>query len=456
MNYDCRLDTGNRKRKQGGLNEDSIATATAGPLKDSDQQLGIFVLADGAGGHDNGDIASTVAVTSIRDELVTLFEPLTDNGWASIRDETAVSDVPSLPTRRSNAATDRALKLQYRIENMRTIRSETDGDVILMALESVIKTAHHQLLAYAAAERATPHTTVVAAVIVDDYIYYAWVGDSRLYLLSRTNERIDQLTRDHTVVEDRRQRGEIEPVEALVHREGNMITRALGGSQYERPETSRIDVETGSTPLYATDVVVITSDGLVDAFVDAAVYHDRYLRSHGDDRRRLASEIRQLSVTDDQIRDLVFDADSPAAATAALIDLANERGGKDNLSIIVVEPDLVRQPPGIAAGRRTDEPTDPAPVATDQLSNHHSETQTRLTASRDLARVTAYRFYQTLITVFERHKSLRRSKEPTDETARQTGSATEQDEHKPTQPEPDNAGEQFRIEIDDADSTKRP
>jgi serine/threonine protein phosphatase PrpC len=135
------------------------------------------------------------------------------------------------------------------------------------------------------------------------------------------------LTRDHTKVEELRRRGEIDDVEALVHREGNVITRALGGSRYESAELSPIEVDTASAPLYAEDILVLTSDGLVDAFTEAPQYHELYLQSGGQTRADIAEEIRARALTDEQIRDAILDAGTLSEANEALVELANDDAG---------------------------------------------------------------------------------------------------------------------------------
>jgi len=76
----------------------------------------------------------------------------------------------------------------------------------------------------------------------------------------------------------------------------------------------------------------VTSDGLIDAQTDAPALYERYVEAGRSDEA--AEEVRDAVVTDEEIRDLVLGSDSLDDAASGLIDLSNDRGGKDNLSVI--------------------------------------------------------------------------------------------------------------------------
>ncbi len=137
-----------------------------------------------------------------------------------------------------------------------------------------------------------PAATTVVAVIVDTvHLWWANVGDSRAY-------RVERLTRDHSWVEDAVRGGALTREQARLSERRNVITRGVGF----RPE---VDVDTGGPrDLRPTDVVVLCSDGL-----------------HG-------------LLTDDDIAHVVRSYPS-AEAAERLVDLSNERGGTDNISVIV-------------------------------------------------------------------------------------------------------------------------
>lgn len=142
-------------------------------------------------------------------------------------------------------------------------------------------------------------TTVVMAVIEEGLAYLCHAGDSRAYLI-RGQEAI-LLTRDHTVVQMRLERGEITPAEALVHPERHYITRAVGVADRVQPEFGEIRLE-------EDDLLLLCSDGLYN-MVDPA---------------ELPDLCRQAAQED---------------GTGCLIDRANEMGGMDNITAVVLLDD---------------------------------------------------------------------------------------------------------------------
>jgi protein phosphatase len=139
-------------------------------------------------------------------------------------------------------------------------------------------------------------TTVVAVVVDDAHLWWANVGDSRAYLVGE--DGVQRLTRDHSWVEEQVRGGSLTPEQARSSGRRNVITRSIGFL----PE---VEVDTGGpVELRATDVVVLCSDGLYGL------------------------------LTDDDIAHVVRNYPS-AEATERLIKLSNERGGTDNISVIV-------------------------------------------------------------------------------------------------------------------------
>jgi len=124
------------------------------------------------------------------------------------------------------------------------------------------------------------------------------IGDSRVYLL-RENTLI-QITTDHSVVQELVAAGRLSPEEAENHPYGNVITRAVGPSEGARPDYVRLDVADG-------DRFVICSDGLTKELTDFGIQH--FLDAHAD----------------------------PAEAVAAMLEAALENGGRDNVTIIVLD-----------------------------------------------------------------------------------------------------------------------
>jgi serine/threonine protein phosphatase PrpC len=142
-------------------------------------------------------------------------------------------------------------------------------------------------------------TTVVACMADDSKISVAHVGDSRAYMIR--NGKISRITNDHSWVFEQVQAGMLTEAEAEKHPLRNVITRALGGALSVNPEASEIDCRPG-------DLYLLCSDGLTGM------------------------------VPEDQILELVTaNADDLEKACRQLIDVANEHGGLDNVTAILVK-----------------------------------------------------------------------------------------------------------------------
>lgn len=139
-------------------------------------------------------------------------------------------------------------------------------------------------------------TTATVVKIVGDYAYCAHVGDSRLYLVRKGF--IYQLTFDHSLVNEQVRAGILTPEEAEVHHLKNVITRSVG---YQEEE----DVDTLCAHLEDGDFLLLCSDGLHGKISDG--------------------ELSQITSA------------RGAAAVQDLVNLANERGGEDNITLIIAE-----------------------------------------------------------------------------------------------------------------------
>ncbi len=148
-------------------------------------------------------------------------------------------------------------------------------------------------------------TTLVAAVIKGDRLLVANVGDSRAYLIRE--QWIQQISKDHSWVGEQVEAGLLTEKEARQHVYRNIITRSLGN----RPE---VEVDVFSQTIYPGDAIVLCSDGLSN------------------------------EVHEDEIERIVSANDSQGAAKA-LIDLANKRGGLDNITTVVIKVgERIREP----------------------------------------------------------------------------------------------------------------
>ncbi len=229
----------------------------------------LFLVADGMGGHQAGEVASQRAVESI---------------IASYYDDTS-HDVPTSLVRAFRAANQQL---------------------------------HQQ--AQADPSKAGMGTTAVAAVILGRKVYVANVGDSRAYLISR--QGITQITEDHSWVEEQVRAGLLTEEQARKHPQRNLVTRALASKP-----TVEVDVFEGE--IVAGDTLLLCSDGLTGRVADA----------------RISTVVRQHA---------------PEEAARLLVAEANERGGNDNITVLIVsaqeESATVRAPvlaaPAETVGRR--------------------------------------------------------------------------------------------------------
>jgi|GEM_PF-547457 serine/threonine protein phosphatase PrpC len=299
----------------GGGTDDDAEAADEEPELPANRSAGVFVLADGAGGHDAGDVASYVATTVVAENLA----PVAIHAARSHPEEFDI-DIPP------------------------AVQPETMGpEDIQTGLENAIIKAHREIIRYADESGTQSYTTVVAGVYADGQLHLGWVGDSRAYLVNDAREEIVPLTKDHAVVEEWADQDEIDDVEAHVHPDGNQITRALGGSGHEDPDRAMVDVDTRSVRLFAEDTVLATSDGLIDAQTDAPQLYEEYVGSDRSDE--MAETVLDAVVTDEEIRDVLLDAESLDDAAAEYVRLSNERGGKDNISVLLFEDETLPATP---------------------------------------------------------------------------------------------------------------
>jgi serine/threonine protein phosphatase PrpC len=226
-----------------------------------DDALGLYIVADGMGGHAAGEVASREAVD-------TLYG-MVKRGVGKLRE--LVDPV-----------------------------SEQDTRAACRLMEAAVQAATYFVFSIAEIDRdkSGMGTTISALLVLGDYVVTAQVGDSRIYLVR--GESVEQLTEDHTLIAWQLKQGLITPQEAARSPHKNVITRAVGNREYVQVDTRALPIEAGMRFL-------LCSDGL-----------HGYLRE--DDIPRVASL-------------------GGKAAVKRFIELANERGGKDNITAIQLELD---------------------------------------------------------------------------------------------------------------------
>ncbi|MBV6425221.1 MAG: Protein phosphatase PrpC [Steroidobacteraceae bacterium] len=233
-------------------NEDTIAV---------DSDLGLLVLADGMGGYNAGEVASGIAVKTI----VNLVREAMEREDMTVIDPATKLTRPSIILR---DAITRANKIIYQ-----TARSQPQCEGM--------------------------GTTVVSALLFDNMISIAHVGDSRLYRL-RSN-KFEQVTMDHSLLQELVDRGFYSPEEAQRAANKNYVTRALGVE-------ANVEVELQEVPVQKGDHYVLCSDGLCDMVEDSDIH---------------------LTIN-------TF-SDNLDTVVKHLIQLANDNGGRDNVSVVMAQ-----------------------------------------------------------------------------------------------------------------------
>jgi len=177
-------------------------------------------------------------------------------------------------------------------------RSRTENPVRI--LKSAIQKAN-EILVVESQEYKEKHgmgTTVVAATIIGDKMYVANVGDSRLYVVNQT---IEQITNDHSYVEEMIRIGKIKREDAAQHEKKNVITRAVGA-------TEKVKVDFFEVELRENDKILLCSDGLTNMVANEKIY--------------------QIVSSQDEVDEIC----------KVLVDEANKNGGQDNITVVVVKP----------------------------------------------------------------------------------------------------------------------
>ncbi|MEG0961250.1 MAG: Stp1/IreP family PP2C-type Ser/Thr phosphatase [Lachnospiraceae bacterium] len=207
----------------------------------------LCILADGMGGHNAGDYASRYTVETIVESVQNSTE-------------TAPVTIIKNAVQKANEAILEKAKTDIDLEGM--------------------------------------GTTVVIATVIDNVLHVANVGDSRLYMIEDT---LEQITKDHSFVQEMVRRGEINSKEARVHPDKNIITRAVGGGREVEVDFFEVELKEGNR-------VLLCSDGLTDMIEDEEIFR------------------------------ILKETENTPEGIDILVKTANENGGNDNITIVVMEP----------------------------------------------------------------------------------------------------------------------
>lgn len=167
-------------------------------------------------------------------------------------------------------------------------------------MEAAIQQANRQLMEQAREDEARKGmgTTVVLCSIIDGVLLAANVGDSRLYVV---NQQITQITKDHSLVEEMVRMGEMDEETAKAHPDKHIITRAIGATQ-------ELVVDFFEVKLEEEDEILMCTDGLTNM------------------------------VEDMDIRSIMRSQRDVAEQAERLVQTANDNGGRDNITVVVIEP----------------------------------------------------------------------------------------------------------------------
>ena len=217
--------------------------------------------------------------------------------------ETAVGNLPNLflvaDGMGGHAAGEYASR--FTVEKLVEKIKESSQTEPVALMKEAVEQVNAMLLAEANADRAKAGmgTTIVAATVIGERLYAANVGDSRLYVINE--ESITQITRDHSLVEEMVRLGEMNKEDAKDHPDKNIITRAIG----VMPEVAPDFFETS---LKDQDMILMCSDGLTNM------------------------------INDIDIKKSVLGQRDIGEKAEKLVETANQNGGRDNITVVLVEP----------------------------------------------------------------------------------------------------------------------
>ncbi len=231
--------------KTRSMNQDSFSVS-----EDENNDLKLYILADGMGGYKGGEIASRVAVTAVEKYIKEKFDFIE-------KDKTSILKLIEDAVEFANTAIYEESEIDEELQDM--------------------------------------GTTIEVCLIYKNKVYIGHIGDSRIYRIKKNS--INRITTDHSYVEKLVRDGEITREESYTHPKKNLLIKALGTDEKAEPDLIETTIAKG-------DILLICSDGLTNM------------------------------VKENQILDIIKEDEEKAADN--LVDIANELGGLDNITVIII------------------------------------------------------------------------------------------------------------------------
>ena len=296
--------------KQREQNEDNLYSQI---IEDDRHASGLFIVADGMGGYHAGEVASKIAVETVSDILKSVLGPTSSqptmplnrargrdkgakvtrklpavegsgDGESNAASEANEAETVTLPVAQPTKALDESMALEHYSDLLRNAIEQSSEKIVEYGDE-------HK-------EARGLGSTITAALVVEGQAFIANVGDSRTYLLR--DGKLTRVTSDHSLVERLVQAGQIDREDVYDHPSRNLIYRSLGAGRAE------VDVDIFTERLQPGDALLLCSDGLWEM------------------------------VRDLQLTNILTEVDDLNETVNLLIQRANENGGEDNISAVIV------------------------------------------------------------------------------------------------------------------------
>lgn len=265
------------------------------PFEDGDR--GLFIVADGMGGYKAGEVASKLAVETMSEALYSFFTPLPEQPTIKLDPKMVQAQLDAANNESEGEQKTRELEDEQKTHKLAETAIAQDVEVHFI---TAIQEANKAILHYGEQQSTARGLgcTVTSVLVENDRAYIANVGDSRTYRLR--GSEFTQLTKDHSLVARLVESKQIDKEDVYTHPQRNLIYRSLGAGH------KNVEVDIFHETLRAGDTLLLCSDGLWEM------------------------------VRDEDIVKVLSEQSSPQQMCDTLITMANNNGGEDNISAVVV------------------------------------------------------------------------------------------------------------------------